>query len=502
MKKRAPSKRTKALLASAAALAAFLPLLSFGSEPGYVPELPPLWTCESQAGASKVRALGPLFEARSSADGKSSLMAFRPLWSRKDAPGERASDFVWPLSAWRDSWPSKFQWVLLYYGVDDPDGRYRHYFIPLWFCGTDEKGAFYWGLWPVYGDVKDLIGYDRTSFALWPLYWRTERNGNAGEAYVWPIVNWESGPRADKFRVFPVYAYNDVYARYYARNVLWPIYESVRSQNDSMPGEGWMLWPFYGRDSWGERSSWSAIWPLFQYAERGESGFRTHCPWPLFQYARSYERDGEYMLWLWPFWGQTLKADEDMSFFVFPLGWRLEDRGEKNLTRWLWLLPLYWTQSVYDKSGEERQFLHRRFWPFASYTETKDSASIRALDIWPQRRMESLERNWSPLWTLFSYDEDKTSFSWDLLWGMLRGSESPSEGSRFAVSPFYDARWGLPAAEPASQPDEIESGHSEAAPESIMENPESVRDVLFGLVRVKKTHGGETRCRLFWSLEF
>ncbi len=480
-----PSPKLPALLA--AILAALLCLPAF-AEPAYVPELPPLWTWERQrSGELRVRALGPLFERKSSADGKRVMTAFRPLWSAQDEPGDWAMDFVWPLSAWRDGWPVKYQWVLLYYGADDPDGRYRHYVIPFWFCGLNQQREFYWGLFPVYGDVYDLIGYDRMRFALWPLYWRTERNGNHGEAYLWPFVNWETGPRADKLRAFPFYAYNNVYSRYYARSIIWPLFESTASLNESMPGGGWMFWPLYGRSSWGERSSWVLLWPLFQSAERGENGFRVHCPWPLVQYAKNYEKDGDWMLWLWPFWGHTLKADESMHFFVFPLGWYLEDRGEQNLTRWLWLLPLYWTQSVYDRGGVERQFLHRRFWPFGSYTNDKGAVSVRALDIWPQRRMQVIERNWSPLWTLFNYDEtaDGSSWSWDVLWGMLRRSESREEGGRFAFSPFYDARWSLP----------LEG-------DCATECPEATKDILFGLVRLSELPSGETRCRLIWSLEF
>ncbi len=457
------------------------------------PELPPLWSYDDEfpnggGAGGRFRLLGPVFERRSFDDAKLSYCAFRPLWSRQDDPdGLWSMDFVWPLSAWRDSWYVNYQWVLLYFGSRDPDGSQRQYLIPVWFCGTDKERKFYWGLFPLYGDVKNLIGYDRQSFVLWPLYWHTEKNGLKGEAYVWPLVNMESGPRSDKFRAFPFYAYNDVYGKYYGQAFLWPIVSTAKSQNDSMPGQGWMVWPFYGRNTYGERSSWSVLWPLILHSNRGDAGSRTHAPWPLVQYAKNYQRDGEWTLFLWPFWGQRLLADENFQFYVFPLGWYLEDRGELENSRWYYALPLYWTQVLYDKERKERKLLYRRFWPFASYYEEKDKASLRILDLWPTRRMEQVERNWGALWTLFDYEEKGRTgqnCNWDCLWGMLRGSSDGSGKGTFLFAPFYCSRWGY-----ESEVVEGEMGFGVAE-----------REYFFGLVKTK-TGGPNAKLRLFWLFD-
>ena len=202
------------------------------------------------------------------------------------------------------------------------------------------------------------------------------------------------------------------------------------------------------------------------------------------------------MLWLWPFWGKRLLAEENSQFFVFPFGWYLEDRGEQRNSRWYWALPLYWTQIVYDKARTERQILYRRFWPVASYYEEKDNASIRVLDIWPTRRTEPIERNWSPFWTLYSYDETAKGYSWDCLWGMLRGAETYSDnGGRFAFAPFDDATWG----------DEERIPYEGDTRLRVVS-----RDYLFGIVRLyspgREIKGDQSvsACRLFWcwNLEF
>lgn len=473
-------------------------LLAFAvsaAEPAPWPELPPLWSHDPQDKAlglpERSRALGPVFERRFFEDPKLSYCAVRPLWSRQvGKDGMWSMDFVWPLSVWRESWHVDYQWVLLYFGSKDPDGRYRQYLIPLWFCGRGEDKSFYWGLFPLYGDVNDLISYDRMRFILFPLYWHTEKNGAKGDAYVWPLVNMESSPRSDKLRVLPFYAYNDVYAKHYTQSFLWPIVETTKSKNEAAPGEGWMIWPLYGRNVFGDKSSWTCLWPFFMSAKSGADGCRVHAPWPVFQYASDYEREGERMLWIWPLWGRRLKADENAQFFLFPLGWYLEDRGMQRNTRWYYALPLYWTQVVYNKDRTERELLYRRFWPFASYAEEKESASLKILDVWPMRRTEPVERNWSALWTLFSYDETSKGFAWDFLWGLLRGSDSSGgKEGRFAFAPFYDATW---------------TAEAEAS------EPLETRDFLFGLLRVSSRPVGEGDAgpsrswRLFWlwNLEF
>ncbi len=491
----------KLLLPSLAAALSIAGVLALAVEPAAYPELPPVWSHDPAGKAvdsqERFRAIGPVFEKRFFSDPKLSYCAIRPLWSQQDSKdGMWSMDIIWPLSVWRDSWHVNYQWVLLYFGSKDPDGRYRQYVIPFWFCGRDAEKQFYWGLFPVYGDVKDLISYDSMTFIAWPLYWHTEKNGSKGEAYVWPLVNMESGPRADKFRALPFYAYNDVYSRHYTQSFLWPIVETTKSQSEAAPGQGWMVWPLYGRNTFGGKTSWSCLWPFIMHSESGEKGFRTHAPWPIVQYAKDYEREGEYMLWIWPFWGKRLKADENAQFFVFPLGWYLEDRGEKQNSRWYYALPLYWTQVLYNKDRTERELLYRRFWPVASYAEEKDSASLRILDIWPMRRTEPVERNWSALWTLFSYDETAKGHSWDFLWGMLRGSgsEAGSDG-RFAFAPFYDAAWGS----------DVSFSNGGAS-----QSPALSRDYFFGLVRTysKIQEGGKpdgvSACRIFWlwNLEF
>lgn len=489
------------LLTFFAAMALLCLRASAADLPPRYPELPPVWSYDRADKATdapaRFRAIGPVFEKRFFDDPKLSYSAFRPLWSRQDSPdGMWNMDFIWPLSVWRDSWHVDYQWVLLYFGSTDSDGRYRQYIIPIWFCGRDADKKFYWGLFPLYGDVKDLISYDQTTFIAWPLYWHTEKNGTKGEAYVWPLVNMESGPRSDKFRAFPFYAYNDVYARHYTQSFLWPIVETTKSQSETTPGQGWMFWPFYGRNTFDDKTTWSVLWPLITHAKRGDNaGVRTHAPWPIVRYSRDYEREGERMLWIWPFWGRRLKADENSQFFVFPLGWYLEDRGEQRNSRWYWALPVYWTQVVYDKGRTKRELLYRRFWPVASYYEEGDGASLRILDIWPVRRTEPIERNWSALWTLYSYDETAKGYSWDCLWGMLRGSKTYADnGGRFAFAPFYDVSWS------DSQSIVCEGGRDVRAVS---------RDYLFGAVRVYSAGReiepkGAVACRLFWcwNLEF
>ncbi|OGV48675.1 MAG: hypothetical protein A2X49_01420 [Lentisphaerae bacterium GWF2_52_8] len=439
-----------------------------------------------------LRFMGPAGEVSLSPDAKENAFAFRPLWSMEQRPGLHAQDFIWPLGVWRDAWYVKFCWFVLFYHAEDKgsDG-WRTHLIPIWFSGSKPEQGFYWGLFPVYGNLYDFIGYDYVNFIVFPCYWYAEKNGTKGEGYLWPIVNWDNGPRSDKMRVFPFYAYNHLFGEFYTESYLWPIFHRSRSENPDIPGKGWLFWPLLGHTEWKDTSAWSFVWPFFQVSHRGDDGFGLNCPWPIFQYAKNMSKNGNYKLMILPFWGQTETQDNSSRYVLWPLGTWTQDRGGDKTTEWLWALPLYWTKSVCDKEGKRTE-LYRRFWPFASYYEDPKETDLRVLDIWPQRNMPAIERNWSPLWILFRYRETGDSAMWDLFWGLVRHTASPKEGEMYSWAGFYKVAYQLPAP--------LEN--AEAPVESPASYPVTTRDFAGGFLRLSTMNDGELRWRICWCLEF
>ena len=457
----------------------FLGALCLSGYAGSIPEIPPVYTVETAStspdGEPRYRALGPLFEYRESGQGGRTLTAFRPLWSQEIFSGTEENDFIWPLSAWRYSWHSNYCWVLLYFNARGADNRSSYHLIPVWFSGDKRDGGFYWCLFPVYGETEDIVGYDKMFFLLFPLYWEASKNDVSGEAYVWPIVNMDRGKNMDKCRIFPFYAYNHKYDEQFNESYLWPFVHNSRSLDPKKPEEGWMFWPFTGKNTANDSVSWSVLWPLFEQRTAPENGYELTAPWPFFIYRRNLENQGDYQLYAFPFYGQSRRMDGDYKTVLWPIVVAKEDRGDERLERSYYILPFYWTHLQWNKKGV-RTDLYRRFWPFASYAEKGDDVKLKVLDIWPQRDFKVIDRNWSPLWTIYEYDGNKDGFAWDFLWGLVRHHENKN-GSRFSLAPFYNASW--------------KDGEERTE-----------REIFFGILCFSPEDDRESSTRLFWSLDF
>jgi hypothetical protein len=433
----------------------------------------------------------PIGEFCTKSDGRQ-ISAVRPFWSSEKSTEGKGQDILWPLYTDRDFWYDSYWRFLLYYnnGVDKEKSRGGGVF-PIIFWGKDKEDNPYGGLFPIFGNLKDVAGYDRINFILFPCYASTSKDDVYGESYLWPIVNWDKGGSTDKFRVFPFYGYNHRLGQYYNEFYMWPFVTTAKSENSRQPGGGWMVWPIVGHNKLGKSDSWSYVWPFFRVIQSDDDSlFDLHCPWPFIQYLRN-ETPGkstsekvkkEDKLYIWPLWGNYEKSDSSYTFLLWPFFSYRDDRGETKRIKWLWILPLYWGKDAWDKDGEKIETYHR-YWPFASYHETKEMTELRMFDIWPERNMKVIDRNLSPLWRIFRYysEPDGSAEAWEFLWGVLSHCKSEN-GSRFNLFPFYNVQYDLKA-------------ESEEA-------SETVRDILLGACRVSTKKSGKRVWRLFWNLEF
>lgn len=493
---------------AASILTAMLSVCAFGAEsetahnsvPAYTSlSLPPFFVFDSKDTVtgvnSGVRFIGPLGELTDYSDGRA-VSGFRPLFTREawDASySTRSMDFVWPLSVWRSTPVEDYRWVLLYYGKEEFSGASRQYVIPIWFSGREELSSengdkFYWGVFPIYGDVKNFMTYDHVRWGVFPVWWSAKRGGTYGEGYVWPIVNWDEGPNIDRYRVFPFYAYNLTKGQRLNRTYMWPFYSTIKSENEKVKGEGWFFFPLMGHRVWRGTDARTWIWPLFYYEKQEDgNGFRLNAPWPIFRYGKNMTSESDYILFFWPVWGKKVNTYADYRFYLWPIGWSYNEKlGDKTL-KWLWILPLYWGKDEYSVPEKEdgavvKLSVYRHFWPFFSYTEKGESVKMRALDVSPIRGYPVVERNLDPLWTLFRRDRNEKGSSWDLLWGIVRSRDEGKNGSFFAVSPFYEKAVSV-------QPGEAEKQTVE-------------RRYFFNIVNLKKTPDGAVRTRILWSIDF
>lgn len=338
------------------------------------------------------------------------------------------------------------------------------YLFPFYWQGHRESGGdylilfpFYWrandaklafpifprrpqnirALWPFWGDFRGFWNRDRIEFAAWPLFVRSTR-GEGDERLVqtsvpWPFLSWISGGGGLwGFRAWPLVAYVERPGELKRAYWLWPLgHYRVEGQGDErrevnafIPLWGRvrspevrfdMVFPFYGRlDMAGRRTRGWAL-ALYNQDDNLRTGVREHrVLWfigrwtsripvdPAFADAegqprrRAMEGGGvfpfyvrrsngrtEHLLAPWPFhvWRRT--TDPDLVF----------DRR--------YVLPFYARQTSQWQDGRESQ--RRMIFPLWREIHREDGSSYQsAPHLFPYTEAESVDRNWAPLWTLWS----------------------------------------------------------------------------------------------------
>ncbi|MEI6787709.1 MAG: hypothetical protein WCL49_04435, partial [bacterium] len=85
-------------------------------------------------------------------------------------------------------------------------------------------------------------------------------------------------------------------------------------------------------------------------------------------------------------------------------------------------------------------------WPLVSYERAESGLKrVRVLDLWPFHDTAPIERNLSPLWTLYQLERTPVGVESEMLWGLARwGSRTngPAHGSVFPLASWSHDRAG------------------------------------------------------------
>ena len=96
-----------------------------------------------------------------------------------------------------------------------------------------------------------------------------------------------------------------------------------------------------------------------------------------------------------------------------------------------------------------RQAGAHRLWPLYSYRREGDESRFRTLELWPFSPSAAVERNWAPLWTLWSHTRLGEASDTEVLWGLYRDTRRPGAAHRVSLFPLFETA-GDPAAEARS----------------------------------------------------
>lgn len=386
-----------------------------------------------------MRVFGPLFEWRSG-PGDSLLTAVHPLYSHVVSPQEKKwhDDYLWPVGAARGTDRESAWRVLTALGTDfapaQSDGRYRTWVLPFLFWGRDVQTNGYFAFFPFGGSIHEFLGRDEIDFALFPLWSNSTMNDMDTLTVLWPVFSKTDGPTDKRFRLFPFYGYSWRDQQWTKRFILWPFWTDVEYYVPGAKGGGFVFFPFYGHIKMENQETWMFIPPFIRHSVSPRLT-KTVCPWPFIQLA-SGDIDKVY---IWPLWGYDTAKWESNVFVLWPIiNWR-EQRRPHSTRDSFSILPVFYTESgrVRTETNAPLRLTQRRVtvWPLVTYARHEQDKRVRVLDVWPFPTPQ-IERNWAPLWTLYTHQLYQGACDDDLLWGFFRYARKENSYKHFVLFPF------------------------------------------------------------------
>ncbi|MFO7821763.1 MAG: hypothetical protein R6V56_06920 [Lentisphaeria bacterium] len=398
-------------------------------------------------------ALGPVLEKSIfEINGKENtlLAAPRPFYSRftADDGKYRGWDFLWPLSFGRAGKTGEYQFFFPFVHTESTtaeqpnDKSERWWLFPVFFTGqTPGSTDSYIGIFPLYGEVYDIAGYDHINWILFPVYAHNRRMEIESTSILWPIVSYGQGPKLNKWRIFPFYG-SRITADKTRRFILWPIIHTASDYgpDHKLKGSGFFVFPlvgFYGgrpRQTGPEYRMWTFLWPFFSGKRYGDD-YRLHLPWPFYQRQEGDTGAGRMSKrYFWPLFGSYRSPNKHYWFSLWPIiqNWDMQS-GDYHIQR-SWLLP-YWS----SKTSEEEKIVgrSRHLWPLAGYVRRKDQARFWAPALWSKARGGPICRNYAPLWRLYTYARNGETRKHQLLWGLWQHQSSPDTRAT-SLFPLFD----------------------------------------------------------------
>jgi hypothetical protein len=412
--------------------------------PFYDARYDPVDRAEVQSG------LGPLVFSARAQDGSWSDLALRPFYHRhrESLLDKEEVESLYPVIQYTRSeqdWQFQFFYALDFRreGSIEAEREERADLFPFYLSGRRESGETYRAVFPLGGKTYDRFGREEIEFALFPLYVRTVWRGAERRFFLWPFFMVTQGEGNTGFRLGPLYGEEQKEGVYQRQFILWPFFLHERKDLDSdNPEESTVVFPLVMSIRSPARDTTTYLWPLFTYRVDRERKFEEwQFPFPLFIIARGESRHVNRFL---PFYTEERYVLRDLllvkemrvrNFAVlYPLYIRTEDETPTSLVvrdRILW-----WLYSDARETGKEGDARRLDMWPFFRYVRNKEGwVTCQALALLEafMPGNEVFERNWSPLWAIYTYRRNpEGDEAHSALWNLVR-VEATREGRTVEV---------------------------------------------------------------------
>jgi hypothetical protein len=350
-----------------------------------------------------------------------SFFAVRPFYSHTVLEEGQIRDVFWPLYSCKEFKDEKTSRALIFWWTHEFDSkdespRNRNWLLPVYFQGRDTNGRGYFALFPLGGTIHEFLGRDEISFVLFPIFGKSRINDVKTTSVLWPIYSHTRGTGIERDRVFPIIGKSVLEGKYEKHFVLWPFWNSAEYFYPGNSGKAWILFPLYGQSKMEREKTVWVIPPFFRFT-KGEKQDRLFCPWPFIQKINSELHNKFY---IWPLWGEDQYAAGPIhrTFLLWPLLWseKTEDRGLLKTHRMA--LPFFYQDfTVRNNDGADTKLSNYwKIWPLMSWQREGETSRFRMLEFWPLKNSAPVERNWSPLWTLYKRTHTDGVVRKDILW--------------------------------------------------------------------------------------
>jgi len=368
--------------------------------------------------------LGPFFEYRTTYEG-AAFWAIRPFFSRLVDPvcDTQVSDCAWPLGTFHRDREQSWWRLALAYGSDNDvrrdESAWKTALFPIWFQGRSRQGEDYWAIFPLYGHLPHVLLMEDIDFFLFPLYLNYAVNGVERDYYLWPVFSrMGHEPETKRAGIFPLYGQT---LKRESRHLyaFWPFWTSAVYEGKRNPGYSWMLFPLAGQVNRDKEKQWLLVPPFISHAVT-DGGERWRLPWPFIQTATNQtSRQRSF----WPLYGDRNQSDGRSWYALWPLIEHFSLSAKDRRTERSRFFPFYVSETTYGKdlSGVEQvEETYTRVWPFYSREKTERGTKMRALELSLIRYSGGIERNWAPLWTVYTRSAQDGDVVHDALWGLMQ----------------------------------------------------------------------------------
>jgi hypothetical protein len=377
--------------------------------------------------------------------------------------------------------------LLSFSGGQDPDDSTAKRFtlFPVYFqqrsSNPDEN---YTALFPLYGRLQNRLFRDEIYFVMFPIYGESRKRDVFTDNYLYPFFHLRHGDGLQGWQFWPLigsehkdvttktngYGETEIIGGHDKFFALWPVYFR---QNDGIgtdnPEKFRATLPLYSVVRSPKRDSTSVLWPFFTWIDDREKKYHEwEGPWPFVVVASG---EGKTTTRVFPLFSRAHNDTLESDFYLWPL-YKYKRLHTEVLDRERTRILFYLFSNVTEKNtvtGAERKRVD--FWPlFTWHHEFNGNSRLQILALvesaLPNNR--GIERNWSPLWSLWrSEDNPKAgAASQSLLWNLYRRDTTPaskkcsllfgffqyqSDSEMEKIRLFYvpALKWHTPAGHPA-----------------------------------------------------